>query len=132
MLLRPWASAVLITALEACTTLFGPVDATLAELGTDVLLVYLSGSLRYLPLSALHDGEQYVAEKWSLVWYTPAAKDKLDDEPSGSRRECGRSRARFITNKKRRAGAGEPGPRGGAGQAWSFLCADRQGSFRGR
>jgi CHAT domain-containing protein/Flp pilus assembly protein TadD len=66
-----------------------PIDADLREMKTKILLVYLDGTLRYLPLSTLHDGKRYVAERYGVVMYTPAAKDKLKDRPGGSWQAAG-------------------------------------------
>lgn len=57
--------------------LLKPVAESLAKLEAHTLVLYLDLDLRYLPISALHDGDQYIAEKYGTVIYTPAVKDKL-------------------------------------------------------
>src|SRR5258705_12128779 len=41
----------------------------------------LDGALRYIPVAALHDGKQYVAERYDLSLYTEVTKDNLDHRP---------------------------------------------------
>jgi CHAT domain-containing protein len=41
----------------------------------------LDGVLRYLPLAALHDGEQYLLERYRLAVFTPASATRLEDQP---------------------------------------------------
>jgi CHAT domain-containing protein len=41
----------------------------------------LDGVLRYLPLAALHDGEQYLLERYRLAIFTPARATRLKDLP---------------------------------------------------
>ncbi|MEN8207317.1 MAG: CHAT domain-containing protein [Pseudomonadota bacterium] len=57
--------------------LLKPVEETLTRLGAHTLVLYLDLDLRYLPISALHDGDQYIAEKYGTVIYTPAVKQNL-------------------------------------------------------
>lgn len=59
--------------------LFRHLENDLKQLHAKTLLVYLDGALRYLPLAALHDGTQYVAEQYQVVMLTPAVKQKLDE-----------------------------------------------------
>ncbi len=47
--------------------LIAPIEATLLELGIDTLLFSLDAGLRSLPMSALHDGQQFLIEKYSLA-----------------------------------------------------------------
>jgi CHAT domain-containing protein len=60
-----------------------PTDRTIAaELEADrveTLMVYLDGALRYLPLAALHDGQQWLAERYALAVYTAVKDDNLKD-----------------------------------------------------
>jgi CHAT domain-containing protein len=41
--------------------------------GAETLLLSLDGTLRYLPVAALHDGERYLVEQYQLAIYTAAA-----------------------------------------------------------
>ena len=47
--------------------LIKPAEAELAEQGIQTLAFVLDGSLRNIPMAALHDGEQYVIEKYNIA-----------------------------------------------------------------
>ncbi len=47
--------------------LIRPAEAQLAESGVKTLVFVLDGSLRNLPMAALHDGKQYLVEKYSIA-----------------------------------------------------------------
>jgi CHAT domain-containing protein len=47
--------------------LIRPAEAQLAESGVKTLVFVLDGSLRNLPMAALHDGTQYLVEKYSIA-----------------------------------------------------------------
>jgi CHAT domain-containing protein/Flp pilus assembly protein TadD len=64
--------------------LLGPVAEDLKQADAKTLMLSLDGSLRYLPMAALYDGEQYLAKRYSLALYTSAAKDKLKDKPQAN------------------------------------------------
>ena len=64
--------------------LLGPVTEDLKQADAKTLMLSLDGSLRYLPMAALYDGEQYLAKRYSLALYTSAAKDKLKDKPQAN------------------------------------------------
>ena len=59
----------------------GPIEKDLRQAKAETLMVSLDGALRYLPVSALYNGEKYVAEEYSVVIFTEAARDKLKDDP---------------------------------------------------
>jgi len=42
----------------------------------------LDGVLRYVPVSALHDGKQYLVERYRNVVFTPASQARLKDAPA--------------------------------------------------
>ncbi len=46
-------------------------------------MLSLDGTLRYLPVAALHDGESYLVEKYQLAIYTAAAGLDIKDRPTG-------------------------------------------------
>ncbi|MEM6452977.1 MAG: CHAT domain-containing protein [Cyanobacteria bacterium P01_D01_bin.105] len=48
------------------TTLIAPIEEALAEKNIDTLVFSMSAGLRSLPVAALHDGEQFLVEKYSL------------------------------------------------------------------
>ncbi|WP_457666932.1 CHAT domain-containing protein [Thiolapillus sp.] len=62
--------------------LIAPIDDILRALDAKVLMVYLDDALRYLPLAALHDGQQYLAEKYGIAVYTAAADMDLVERPA--------------------------------------------------
>ena len=45
--------------------MISPIAKDLAQAGASVLMVSLDGTLRYIPMAALHDGSQYVAERYT-------------------------------------------------------------------
>lgn len=47
--------------------LIRPAEAQLATTGVKTLVFVLDGSLRNLPMAALHDGKQYLVEKYSIA-----------------------------------------------------------------
>ncbi len=61
--------------------LIGPIAEDLKQAETRTLLLSLDGVLRYLPMAALYDGEQYLVEQYATVLYTEAAKPNLKDRP---------------------------------------------------
>ena len=50
-----------------------PVDEFAARHHVHRLALWLDGSLRYVPVAALHDGRQYLLDKYVIQIYTPAA-----------------------------------------------------------
>lgn len=54
--------------------LMAPIEQDLIRLEAETLMISLDGTLRYLPFSALFDGERYLTERYNLVLFTPAAK----------------------------------------------------------
>ncbi|MGB3535943.1 MAG: CHAT domain-containing protein [Microcoleaceae cyanobacterium] len=46
--------------------LIRPIEADLTDAGIDTILLSLDSGLRSLPIAAIHDGEQYLIEKYSL------------------------------------------------------------------
>jgi CHAT domain-containing protein len=42
----------------------------------------LDGTLRYIPLAALHDGQRYLIERYALALYTAAARENLSNTPT--------------------------------------------------
>lgn len=51
----------------------------LDDLGAKNIMLSLDGALRYLPFGALHDGKQYLAQRWNLPIYTSVTKNRLRD-----------------------------------------------------
>ncbi|MBR5704441.1 MAG: CHAT domain-containing protein, partial [Deltaproteobacteria bacterium] len=69
--------------------LIAPVAEDLQQTGAQTLMLNLSGTLRYLPFAALHDGENYLAKRYALAVFTEAAKTKLKDPPQAQWRFAG-------------------------------------------
>jgi CHAT domain-containing protein len=69
-------------AQQLYTILVGPIARELEQARATTVLWVLDGVLRYVPVVALHDGRQYVAEKYRSVVFTPASHPNLRDLPS--------------------------------------------------
>ena len=52
-------------------TLAAEVDAAASRAGCKRLVLWLDGTLRYVPFAALHDGERYLVDKYVLQAYSP-------------------------------------------------------------
>src|SRR6185436_17180882 len=61
-------------AQELYKILVAPIAKDLEKAKTQTLMWSLDGVLRYLPVSALHDGRQYVVERYRNVVFTPASQ----------------------------------------------------------
>lgn len=93
---RPQAKALLDVIL--------PPDARaeLAQARAGTLMWHLDGSLRLLPLAALHDGEQYLVERYRLTTFTSASTANLKDAPKArwTGLGLGVSEARMVAEKQ--------------------------------
>ena len=69
-------------AQEFYKILVGPIAKDLKAAKAQTLMWSLDGVLRYLPVSALHDGKQYLVEQYRNVVFTPASQARLKDVPS--------------------------------------------------
>ena len=69
-------------AQELYKILVGPVAKDLQGTKAQMVMWSLDGVLRYLPVAALHDGKQYVVEKYRTAVFTPASQSRLRVEPS--------------------------------------------------
>jgi CHAT domain-containing protein len=56
-----------------------PIGEYLVE--AKVVMVVLDGALRYLPLAALHDGQDFLVNRYAFVMLTPASYLSLKDAP---------------------------------------------------
>jgi CHAT domain-containing protein/Tfp pilus assembly protein PilF len=83
-------------AQELYKHLIGPVAADLRQVKAKTLMVSLDGTMRYIPLAALHDGNKYVIEEYRVALYTEAAKDKLKDHPLSQWRAAGLGLTRKV------------------------------------
>jgi CHAT domain-containing protein/Tfp pilus assembly protein PilF len=69
-------------AQELYKILVGPIANDLAGAQATTLMWSLDGVLRYLPLAALHDGHEYLVEKYRNVVITPASIPELAARPT--------------------------------------------------
>ena len=71
-------------AKELYNILLGPIAKELAGANPKTLMWSLDGTLRYIPIAALHDGEKYLVERYRNEIFTPASDSYflLDPEPS--------------------------------------------------
>lgn len=61
--------------------LVAPIAADLDAAGAQTVMWSLDGVLRYVPIAALYDGKQFLAERYRTVLFTPASHARLKDSP---------------------------------------------------
>jgi CHAT domain-containing protein len=66
-----------------------PVDEELKKYGATNLTISLDGVLRYIPLTALWDGENYLLQRYRISIITPSSLKNIKDEPIGNRKILG-------------------------------------------
>ena len=66
--------------------LVAPLEDALAQAGIESLLYAPDGALRYVPLAALHDGDQYLAQRFSLSHITAVSLSNFDQVPDPAQR----------------------------------------------
>ncbi len=54
-----------------------PIENEVQRTKPGTLLFSLDGILRYIPMSALHDGQQWLVEKYNIVYFTEGARTSL-------------------------------------------------------
>ncbi|MBE9126452.1 MULTISPECIES: CHAT domain-containing protein [unclassified Coleofasciculus] len=59
-------TAYLKSAKQLYTWMIAPLESHLEALGIDTLIFSMDGGLRTIPMAALHDGEQFLIEKYAL------------------------------------------------------------------
>lgn len=64
-------------AAELYGVMIRPLARDLEQARATTVLWVLDGVLRYVPVAALHDGQQYVAERYRSVVFTPAGNNDL-------------------------------------------------------
>ncbi|MEO1592477.1 MAG: CHAT domain-containing protein, partial [Cyanobacteria bacterium J06632_22] len=62
--------------------LIAPLQAELNAIGTENIIYAPDGALRYIPLAALHDGERWLAERYSFSHITAASLTDFTDAPT--------------------------------------------------
>ncbi|MGV0961068.1 MAG: tetratricopeptide repeat protein [Limnohabitans sp.] len=78
-LLRDPKANTLPAAQALYQLLLAPVEKDLEQVGAKNIMLSLDGVLRYLPFAALHDGKEYLVQRWNMPMYTSVTKDKLRD-----------------------------------------------------
>ena len=119
-------------AKELYTILFchGRLAQDLAGAKAQTLMWSLDGTLRYLPVAALHDGRQYLVETYRNVVFTPASNARLKDavSPKWTALGLGVSKAHHVTL----GGAeGEAGSRGSDFPALPGVVGELHGIIQG-
>lgn len=76
--------------------LIGPVEQDLEQAGARTVMLWLDGTLRYLPFGALHDGKGYLVGRLNLPVYTSVARERLREPVSPSWRAAGLGVTRQI------------------------------------
>ncbi|MEM9215342.1 MAG: tetratricopeptide repeat protein [Cyanobacteria bacterium P01_F01_bin.150] len=74
-------------AQELYSILFAKLEETLDQAGIESIIYAPDGALRYVPLAALHDGKQYLANRFSISHITAVSLTNFADSPdTGNRR----------------------------------------------
>ncbi|MGR9116231.1 MAG: CHAT domain-containing protein [Gammaproteobacteria bacterium] len=77
-------------AQELYAWVIGPVEKDLKDAGARIIMLSLDDVLRYLPISALYDGEHYLAERYAFSLYNAAANDSdIKDQPDNEWKVAG-------------------------------------------
>jgi CHAT domain-containing protein/Tfp pilus assembly protein PilF len=69
------------TAQELYQILVAPIAKDLQQSDARTLMWSLDGALRYVPMSALYDGQQYLVEKYQNVVIDPTSQGRLREQP---------------------------------------------------
>jgi CHAT domain-containing protein len=67
---------------ELYDVIFKPIEPEVEKSGATLLMWSLDGSLRYLPMGALWDGKQYLAERYQHVVFTRPTPERMLREVS--------------------------------------------------
>ena len=71
-----------VPAQELYTSLIQPLEADLKDANIKTLLYAPDGQMRYIPLAALHDGKQWLAQRFQVNYLTALALTQLDPDPT--------------------------------------------------
>ena len=88
-LLQDPKSNPLPAAQELYQALVAPIAKDLDDAGARNVMLSLDGTLRYLPFGALHDGKQYLTQRWNLPIFTSVTKNRLRDPVAGQWQAAG-------------------------------------------
>jgi CHAT domain-containing protein/tetratricopeptide (TPR) repeat protein len=84
---------VLIPSQQLYTWLIQPIADDLQKAGVQTIIYAPDGQLRYLPIAALHDGKQWLVERYAINTITAASLTNLGDRPNTS---LGKSAPRVL------------------------------------
>lgn len=80
---------LLETAQKLHELLIAPIEADLRAARAHTLMLSLTGSLRQLPFAALHDGQRFLLENYTLTLFNEAAGQSLQKAPDSDWRVAG-------------------------------------------
>lgn len=83
---------------ELYRILLGPVENELKGANAETLMWSLDGSLRYLPVAALYDGQKYLVERYRNEVFNPESLDRLKDSVSHHWRGVGLGVSKSVDN----------------------------------
>ncbi|MGJ3251922.1 MAG: CHAT domain-containing protein [Elainellaceae cyanobacterium] len=63
--------------------LIQPLEADLAAAGAELIVYAPDGALRYVPLAALHNGDDWLAQRFGITHITAASLTDFDTQPQG-------------------------------------------------
>ncbi|MBE9069626.1 CHAT domain-containing protein [Leptolyngbya cf. ectocarpi LEGE 11479] len=66
--------------------LIAPLATDLERVGAETIVYAPDGILRYIPLAALHDGQQWLAQRYSITHITAASLTNFSDRPQSQHR----------------------------------------------
>lgn len=66
--------------------LIAPLAADLERVGAETIVYAPDGVLRYVPLAALHDGQHWLAQRYSITHITAASLTNFSDRPRSQHR----------------------------------------------
>jgi CHAT domain-containing protein/Tfp pilus assembly protein PilF len=76
-------------AQELYKILLAPIEKELQQAKAQTLMWSLDGALRYIPMSALYDGQQYMVEKYHNVVINPTSHSRLREQSGSNWRGLG-------------------------------------------
>ena len=85
-------------AQELYKIVVGPIAKDLQDAKAETLMWSLDGALRYIPVAALYDGQQYMVERYRNVVFTPASTARLKDQPSPTWKGLGFGVSKALLN----------------------------------
>ncbi|MBE9109465.1 tetratricopeptide repeat protein [Nodosilinea sp. LEGE 07298] len=77
----PEANAV-VPAQQLYQWLIAELEEDLAAANAETIIYAPDGALRYIPLAALHDGDQWLAQRFAVTHITAASIFRFDQEPT--------------------------------------------------